>query len=245
MFASRSRFTRYAIAACLAGGSLGALGMALWTTPAAAQFTVFDPTNYSQNLLTAARSLQQINNQIQSLQNQATMIMNQAKNLSRIDFPELQQLRQTLHQIDQLMNQGQAINFNTNSIEVEYQRLFPRTGDSNSIVTGARAQLEASIAAFRQTMGVQAQVASNVQIDAATLATLVGKSQGAEGSLQAQQATNQLLALVAKQQLQIQNLMAAQARVDSLEAARRAQAEADGRAATARFLGTGRAYTPQ
>lgn len=245
MFVYRSRFARYAIAACLAGGSLGALGMALWTTPAAAQFTVFDPTNYSQNLLTAARSLQQINNQIQSLQNQATMIMNQAKNLSRIDFPELQQLRQTLQQIDQLMGKAQAINFNASAIEAEYQRLFPRTVDSNSIVTGARAQLEASVAAFRQTMGVQAQVASNVQTDAATLATLVGKSQGAEGSLQAQQATNQLLALVAKQQLQIQNLMAAQARVDSLEAARRAQAEADGRAATARFLGTGRAYTPQ
>jgi len=245
MFARSSRFTRYAIAACLAGGSLGALGMALWTTPAAAQFTVFDPTNYSQNLLTAARSLQQINNQIQSLQNQATMIMNQAKNLSRIDFPELQQLRQTLQQIDQLMGRAQAINFNTNSIEAEYQRLFPRTATSSSIVAGAQAQLEASVAAFRQTMGVQALVASNVQTDAATLATLAGKSQGAEGSLQAQQATNQLLALVAKQQLQIQNLMAAQARVDSLEAARRAQAEADGRAATTRFLGTGRAYTPQ
>jgi P-type conjugative transfer protein TrbJ len=32
---------------------------------------VFDPTNYVQNVLTAARSLQQINNQITSLQNEA------------------------------------------------------------------------------------------------------------------------------------------------------------------------------
>jgi type IV secretion system protein TrbJ len=242
---TRSRFSRIAIAATLAGGSLGALGMALWTTPAAAQFTVFDPTNYSQNLLTAARSLQQINNQIQSLQNQATMIVNQAKNLSRIDFPELQQLNQTLTQIDRLMSQAQAINFNTGSLEAEYQRLFPRSTNSSAMVTNAQAQLDASTAAFRQTMTVQAQVATNVQTDAATLSTLVGKSQGAEGSLQAQQATNQLLALVAKQQLQIQNLMAAQYRVDALEASRRAQAEADGRAATTRFLGTGQAYHPQ
>jgi len=240
-----SRFARLAIAACLAGGSLGALGMALWTTPAAAQFTVFDPTNYSQNLLTAARSLQQINNQIQSLQNQATMIMQQAKNLSRIDFPELQQLNQDLSSIDRLMSQGQAINFNATAVESEYQRLFPRSTTSGAVVTNAQAQLDASVAAFRQTMTMQAQVAGNVQADAATLATLVGKSQGAEGSLQAQQATNQLLALVAKQQLQIQNLMAAQYRTDTLEASRRAQAESDARAATARFLGTGRAYTPQ
>jgi len=242
MSASRSRFSPFAIGACLAGSSLC---LALWTTPAAAQFTVFDPTNYSQNLLTAARSLQQINNQIQSLQNQAAMIVNQAKNLSRIDFPELQQLSQALQQIDRLMSQGQAINFNTNAIEAEYQRLFPRATNTSGIVTNAQKQLDASVAAFRQTMTVQAQVASNVQSDTANLAALVGKSQGAEGALQAQQATNQLLALVAKQQLQIQNLMAAQYRSDTLEASRRAQAEPDARAATRRFLGTGGAYTPQ
>ncbi len=32
---------------------------------------VFDPSNYSQNILTAARSLEQINNQVKSLENQA------------------------------------------------------------------------------------------------------------------------------------------------------------------------------
>jgi len=38
-----------------------------------AQLVVFDPNNYAQNVLTAARALQQINNQIASLQNQAQM----------------------------------------------------------------------------------------------------------------------------------------------------------------------------
>ena len=45
----------------------------------AAQWIVFDPNNYAQNVLTAARALQQINNQITSLQNQAQMLINQAK----------------------------------------------------------------------------------------------------------------------------------------------------------------------
>ncbi len=39
---------------------------------------VFDPTNYGQNLLTAARTLQTVNNQIKQLQNEADMIVNQA-----------------------------------------------------------------------------------------------------------------------------------------------------------------------
>lgn len=241
---TRSHLGKRLVAATLAASSLGALVMAVHTSPAFAQLTVFDPTNYSQNLLTAARTLSQINNQIQSLQNEATMIMQQAKNLSRIDFPELQALTSKLQQIDQLMNRAQSINFNAGNIEAEYQRLFPQSASSNALVANARTQLEASVAAFRQTMSVQSQVASNVAADGATLTALVEKSQGAEGSLQAQQATNQLLALVAKQQLQIQNLMAAQYRADTLEAARRAQAESDARAATTRFLGTGKAYTP-
>ncbi|OYW37446.1 MAG: hypothetical protein B7Z42_10045, partial [Brevundimonas sp. 12-68-7] len=39
--------------------------------PAQAQVTVWDPTNYTQNVLQAARSLEQVTNQITSLQNEA------------------------------------------------------------------------------------------------------------------------------------------------------------------------------
>ncbi|PTX38404.1 P-type conjugative transfer protein TrbJ [Gemmobacter caeni] len=53
------------------------------TSPAHAQFgfgrIVYDPTNYAQNLLTAARTLEQINHQITSLQNEAQMLINQAR----------------------------------------------------------------------------------------------------------------------------------------------------------------------
>src|SRR5229473_6325721 len=54
----------------------------LFTTRALAQSIVFDPNNYAQNVLTAARELQQINHQITALQNQAQMLINQARNLA-------------------------------------------------------------------------------------------------------------------------------------------------------------------
>lgn len=248
----RTRFSaRKTLTAALLGMcSAGSLGMGLLTsTPAHAQITVFDPTNYSQTLLTAARSLQQINNQIQSLQNEATMLINQAKNLTRIDFPQLQQITSTLQQIDRLMGQAQGISFRVDGIEEQYRKLFPQQFDAalnrDARVTAAKARLDASMGAYRQTMSIQAQVVTNVQADAQTLSELVGKSQGAEGALQAQQATNQLLALTAKQQFQIQNLMAAQYRAQAIEEARRTQAEIDGRAATRKFLGSGTAYTPR
>lgn len=227
---------------------LAALGatMVVPAEPASAQFTVFDPSNYTQNLLTAARSLQQINNQIQVLQNQATMLLNQAKNLSRIDFPELQELNGTLQRIDQLMNQAQGIDFKVSGLDQQFGKLFPHGLTSalatNQQLAAAKARLDAALDAYRQTMRVQAQVSENVSGDVDLLRTLAQRSQGAQGALQAEQTTNQLLALSAKQQLQIQNLMAAQYRAEATEAARRAQAEIDGRLATKKFLGTGSAY---
>src|SRR3546814_10933485 len=86
-------------------------------------------------------------------------------------------------------------------------------------IATARQRLDNEMAAFRQTMQVQRGIVENVRDDAQTLAAIVAKSQGAEGSLQAQQATNQLLALATKQQFQLQNLMVAQFRTESLEAA--------------------------
>ena len=56
--------------AALAAG-VTALTLVAASVPAHAQWIVFDPTNFSQNVLTAARELQQVNNEIQSLENQA------------------------------------------------------------------------------------------------------------------------------------------------------------------------------
>lgn len=199
-------------------------------------------------MLTAARTLQQINNQIRSLQNEAQMLTNQARNLSRIDFPELQQLTDKLQQIDRLMGQAQGIDFRVAGLDQQFRNLYPGAFNaaltSDQQVRNAKTRLDTAMAAFRQTMSVQAQVVENVAADRAALSALAAKSQDAEGALQAQHATNQLLALVAKQQFQIQALMAAQYRADTTDAARRAQSELEARGRTRKFLGTGTAYTP-
>ena len=62
--------TRPRFRTALAAGA-AALALTVGLTPARAQLTVFDPANYAQNVLTAARELQQVNNSIQSLENQA------------------------------------------------------------------------------------------------------------------------------------------------------------------------------
>jgi len=235
------------ICTAIALAAAAPLAFALPTSPAAA-IPVFDATNYSQNLLQAARALEQINHQIQSLQNEATMLQNMARNLERIDFPQLERINSAMRRIDGLMGQAQGIDFRIDRLDERIRSLFPgaveRALSGDQRVLEARARLDAAMSGYRQAMGVQAQVVENVREDAGLLDELVARSQGAVGALQVSQAANQLLALSVKQQFQLQNLMAAEFREASIERARRAQAEADGRAATRRFLGSGRAYTP-
>ena len=244
---------KHILAAALALGTGGSLAMGLMTTatPAQAQFggVVFDPSNYAQNILTAARTLQTVNQQIRQLQNEAQMLVNMDKNLSRIDFPQIEALKAKLAEIDQLMGRAQAIDFKVDQLDDKFANLFPRDFSAalrtDERVRDARGRLDASMDAFRQTMTVQSQVVENVHGDAEALSQIMARSQGAEGSLAAQQATNQLLALTAKQQFQLQQMMAAQFRSESMERARQATQATEARAATKKFLGSGSAYTPE
>ena len=221
----------------------------LLVPPAQAQWAVIDASNLVQNMLTAARALQQINNQIQSLQNEAAMLETMGKNLQSLDVNSLGEMTAALSQINSLMNQAGGITFNVNATNAAFQQQFPSSYGStlttSQTLSDAQTRWQSAMSAYQQTMLVQAQIDQNVQADATTLSTLVTASQGAVGSLQASQAANQLIALSTKQQLQIQTLMAAQYRAEALDQARKAQSEAAGQAMTTQFLGSGTAYTPQ
>jgi P-type conjugative transfer protein TrbJ len=239
---------RLKMALALATGTVLSIGgtFVLPASPAAA-IPVFDPTNYAQNLLQAARALEQINNQVRSLQNEAKMLQDMGRNLERIDFPQLERVTSAMKRIDELMGQAQGIDFRADKLDERIRSMFPGTAQNalrtDQRVAQARSRLDAATDAYRHAMSVQARVVENVREDAGTLAELVGRSQSAAGSLAASQAANQLLALSIKQQMQLQNLMAAEFRGSEVERARRVQAEEDGRAATRRFLGSGAAYT--
>jgi 4-diphosphocytidyl-2C-methyl-D-erythritol kinase len=83
-----------------------ALSIVSLDMPSSAQVVVFDPNNYAKNVLTAARALQQINNQITSLQNQAQMLINQARNLASLPYSSLRQLQSSIQRTQQLLAPG-------------------------------------------------------------------------------------------------------------------------------------------
>ena len=210
--------------------------------PAYAQFggIVYDPTNYAQNVLTAARSLQQINNQIQQIQNQATSLINEARNLASLPFSSLQQLQQQVQRTQQLLGEAQRIAYDVQNVQQAFTDRYKGAalaGDHARMVANANARWEDSVGAFEDAMRVQAGVVGNIDGARTTMDNLVSASQSATGVLQATQAGNQLLALQSQQLADLTAAVAAQGRAQALQSARQAAEEAEGRERFRRFMG--------
>ncbi|MEH0194322.1 P-type conjugative transfer protein TrbJ [Caulobacter sp. CCNWLY153] len=220
------------------------LALALVLTAASgsalAQIAVYDPTNYAQNVLQAARALQQINNQIAGLQNQAQMLIGQAKNLASLPYSSLATLQAQVARTRQLLGQAQRLAYDVAAIQQAFTQSYGAAALSATnadLVARADARWEISVAAFQDALKVQAGVVGALGDSDGQMAALVSASQGASGALQAAQAGNQLLALQAQQLTQLTALMAAQGRAQALEAADRAAARADAKARFGRFMG--------
>ncbi|MEJ5126568.1 P-type conjugative transfer protein TrbJ [Comamonas sp. MYb21] len=233
----KSQLRRVALAA-IAALSLGA------AVPAQAQMfggrIVFDPSNFSQNILTAARTLEQINNQIRQLQNDAL-------NLAKLDSSALGELRAALGATNQLIRQAQGLAFNVQQMEAEFRRLYPQAYTAsisgNQMALDARQRWQNSLEALRTATQVQSQAVQNFASDERTLTDLVNRSQSAVGALQAMQATNQLLALQSRQAMQAQQLQITQDRAMALEQARQVAVQERAREVRRRFQGEGTPYT--
>ncbi|MCK4142446.1 P-type conjugative transfer protein TrbJ [Ralstonia nicotianae] len=216
---------------------------------AQAQWVVIDPTNLAQNILTAAHTLEQINNQIRQLQNEAQSLMNEARNLASLPFNVVNRLRSNLDTTRQLITQARGLAFDIQNMDQQFAQLYPEqyaaSVSGNQMFQDAHQRWQNTLQGLQTAMRMQAQVSQNLNQDEGVLADLVDQSQSATGALQAMQATNQLLALQAKQSIQTQQLQLTQGRAASLELARQAAAVERGREVTRRFLGGGTAYTPQ
>jgi P-type conjugative transfer protein TrbJ len=215
--------------------------------PAPAQLVVYDPSNYIQNVLQAARALEQINNQITSLQNQAQMLVNQARNLASLPQSSLNQIQQSIQRTQQLLRDAQRIAYDVGQIDHAFSSTYgaaSTTSTDQALIDGARDRWRNSMAGLQDAMKVQAGVVANIDTNRVETSSLVTASQGASGALQATQAGNQLIALQIQQIADLTAAVAAQGRAQNLDAAQRAAAQEQAREQLRRFLTPGSGYRP-
>src|SRR3546814_11874637 len=101
------------------------LSVSLLAVQPASALTVFDPSNFVQNTLTAIRKLAQINNQINQPQNEAQMQMNQASNLAKLDFNIVNRLRPTLATTERLLAAQRGLATDVQSMPATFARMYP------------------------------------------------------------------------------------------------------------------------
>ena len=245
MITLRFRSRAMALAATMLAAAPLALSPMV-ATPAHA-IIVFDPSNYAQNVLTAARTLEQITNQITSLQNEAQMLINQARNLASLPYSALQQLQQNVQRTQQLLSQAQGIAFNVQQIDQMFAQKYGNVSMSTTdkqMVADARSRWQNTVGGLQDAMRVQAGVVSNIDTNRTQMSALVSQSQGAAGALQATQAGNQILALQSQQLSDLVALLASNGRASALTEAERTAAAEQGREQRRRFLTPGSGYQP-
>lgn len=228
---------------------LGALITAGSLQPAYSAFTVFDPWNYRQNILTAVRSLSEVNQQIEQLRNEAQVILKMDLDLTQLGSTISPELARTLGEIKTLMNEGNAIRLKVQETNQAMQTLFPdefaATLNGDDVIRDAKARWDETLAAYKRSANLQAKISETVDQDAALLNTLLGRSRAAVGNLQASQTGNELTGLSVKQSLQLQQLMATQYRAETFERSRKMAAEEEARVRFNTFLGNrNTAYSP-
>jgi P-type conjugative transfer protein TrbJ len=229
--------------------ALAITALAFAAGPATAQQVVYDPSNYAQNVLQAARALQQINNQVTSLQNQTQMLLNQARHLVSLPYSALQTIDQSIARTQQLLNQAQRIAYNTTQIDQAFARNYPQSYPASTspqqLASDAQTRWQNAMAGYQDAMRMQAGIVQGLNTSRSQTSSLVSSSQSATGLLQASQAGNQLIALQTRQILDLTALIAAQSRAQALDGARLAAGELQGRTQLNQFLTSGRGYQPQ
>jgi P-type conjugative transfer protein TrbJ len=239
--------TRHRFRAVLAA-SATVLTLASASAPAHAQMIVYDPSNYAENLLTAASELQQVNQNIQSLENQATMLINQAKNLASLPYSSLGQLYSSIQRTEQLLTQAQNIAYSVTTIDQAFSQVYPQSysgSTSNTqLLADAQTRWQNARAGYQDSMNVQAGVVQNLQNAQTQISALVSSSQSASGALQAAQSGNQIMGLAVQQLADLTGVIAAMARAQSLDNAGRLESEAQGQQQMRNFLNYGAGYQP-
>jgi len=204
---------------------------------------VYDPANHTQNILTAVRSLQQINQQIQQLTHEIEMLENMARNLQTLDLNVAEAIiRDRVRRIQDLMRQAEGIGYGVQEVEREYEEIYPENygasaPDSQVLVQDARRRWRQSRTAYRDSLVTIGAALEDNEVDAASIADLIDRSQSAVGALEAAQAGNQIEAMQAQQLMQIEAIMAAHYRAEALARAKELAEAERGRARTRSFLG--------
>jgi P-type conjugative transfer protein TrbJ len=152
----------------------------------------------------------------------------------------------SMDQYTDLLREADGLTFQLSGLSAQYAKLYPTYGrgmDSRTLVTDSarwRGQVRAALESAMQSQAIVDRLAGQQE----RLTEAIQASQSAQGNLEVQQATNQLIGLLAEQQGSLQQIQAASSRAQASMLASQLSAEEAARANAEKFFGNMDRYTP-
>jgi P-type conjugative transfer protein TrbJ len=204
-------------ASLLVLGIVGSANLAFEAKPVQAAI-VFDPTNHIQNVLTAARALEQIRVQTEQL-------TAQIRSLSQNPYDHMGEIGRAMSALTQLSDQARGLAGSVQGLERQFEELYPNEPNARNALDRIMASAR-RIEVARQTAQDAARVAASIDqgrsARSARMAGAMAASQSAQGQTSAIQSSVQALGVMSEQLEGLQALIASQTRLAAEESARRA-----------------------
>jgi P-type conjugative transfer protein TrbJ len=211
--------------------------------PAYAQYEVYDPWTYQEQTITYTQAVQQVAQGVQELtqlQNQLTAQQNMIQNLGSDSTSA--QLAAINSAAANILQQATGIGFNSATAGTTFANTYPPgttvAGFNNQQLASAlNTWLANNTAALQTSVQVQNAVAQNRTATTTAVQNAVNASNAATGQTAAVQATNQLLAAVAAQLAQLQDILITQSQAQVALAAAKQASSASSSSATSTLQG--------
>jgi type IV secretion system protein TrbJ len=181
---------------------------------------VHDPINLVQNTFTAIRSLISNANEVTVINGQIQQLANEARQLASLPLSLVAQIDAAITSYTTLLAEGQGMVYQLKATTQQFEDLYSQGfGGEGSFMQRAQRMLGQVRAAGRLATQVTA-IYDRICSQQTRVGQLLAASQASAGQLQAEQAGNQLIGLMAEQQVSIQQILATDQRLKVSESMR-------------------------
>jgi P-type conjugative transfer protein TrbJ len=195
------------------------LGIVLLAGPVRAYVVpVEDLAALPQHILTVAQTAKSNINEAMLIKQQFDQYLSMLQNLKRIPASMVEQLQNAMRDYRNLLTTAEGLSYNLQAIEGQFAALKQAGIQVNGVpdLAGLRATWNKRMMETATTAVKVQAIEQEQERDQARVGTALSMSNSAEGNLDVTQASNELLAVLAKQQSELLALQAAQGRVEAL-----------------------------
>lgn len=190
-----------------------------------------------------ARLTTQIRQQIQQLQTARNQLQLQIANMRKLGNPGWRTIAATLSQIDALTQQGIAIWYSLQTVDVEFQKTFPGWQLSSTMPADMRRQQERTLATLRSAVNAANITAQQLAVANARLTGMKGLVGSITSAQQAAELTGSIGIHTAEEITLLRQQLAAQGNAEAIFLANQVNRETQAAAAADSFRTAG-ANTP-